>query len=263
MLKSLVFGLTQLIGKPQYLLPALAGIFVNFLILFFAVDSYFNFFYNALVFGEIPNASLFELPFYLLTTYAFDILVIVLTVFFSTSVGFYMIYVYSALMTTKQSMMKVMIGTLSRIGEIFGLTLFLMVALLLYGAILYGLIIFGFAFEGLAILSTILILALLLLGIFAFVKLAFTPVIMVIEKQKLKPALKKSWEWSAKKTLNILVFLFLLSVITGLTNTFFALLGEATDIEILGIVILLLGLALSSSYYNIAFIKYFLNSQTK
>src|SRR3989344_441826 len=215
MLKSLVFGLTQLIGKPQYLLPALAGIFVNFLILFFAVDSYFNFFYNALVFGEIPNASLFELPFYLLTTYAFDILVIVLTVFFSTSVGFYMIYVYSALMTTKQSMMKVMIGTLSRIGEIFGLTLFLMVALLLYGAILYGLIIFGFAFEGLAI--------------FAFVKLAFTPVIMVIEKQKLKPALKKSWEWSAKKTLNILVFLFLLSVITGLTNTFFALLGEATD----------------------------------
>jgi len=188
-------------------------------------------------------------------------MVIGLITFISIGLGFYLIYVYSSLINGKQALLKGIFSNISKAGEIIGLTIFIIVAMFLYFTIGFFLFVTSLTFETIGIITFLLFLLWLVLGLYAFVKLAFTPMFMVIERQKLKAALVASWKWSEKRTLSIFIFLTIIGFISGSINTIFSTLGDATGIEFVALLLLLLGVGLANAYYNIAFIKYFLNTK--
>ena len=264
MLASLLGGFIELSKKPLYIVPALIVMILNFGVLLLSIDNYFQFFYDVFVFGEVAESSLIEMPFFLFKTYGVDLILIGITMFISLGLGFYLLYVYSSLINgNEKNFMKGMTQNIGKATEILGLTFFVFFAMFLYAAIGYLLFVLSDMFEGIGIVFNLILLLWLVLGVYAYVKLAFTPVLMATERQKLKPALAATWQWSSGKTIKIAVFLAIIGAITGIINTFFSLVGEATGVDFVAVIILLLGLAFSNAYYNIAFIKYFLNTKQK
>lgn len=262
MLASLLGGFIELGKKPLYIVPALIVMILNFGVLLFSIDNYFQFFYDVFVFGEVAESSLIEMPFFLFTTYGVDLLLIGITMFISLWLGFYLLYVYSSLISgNEKSFVKGMTQNIGKTTEIFGLTFFVFFAMFLYATIGYLLFVLSDMFEGIGIVFFLIFLLWLVLGVYTYVKLVFTPVLMATESQKLKPALAATWKWSSGKTIKTAIFLAIIGAITGILNTFFSLVGDATGVDFVLVIILLLGLAFSNAYYNIAFIKYFLNTK--
>jgi len=261
MIKAFIGGLTQLIAKPFYFLPALIAMTINTLILAFSTEQYTDFLYNALILGEVPETSMLELPFYLITIYGVELFIIALGFFVSTLLGFYLLYVYANLVRDKQALIKAILSNTSKLTELIGLTIFVLVATLLYSTVAFFLFILSLTLEIIGLVIFLLFLIWIVFGIYAFVKLVFTPLIMVLERKKLKPALAQSWKWTEKKALKILFFLIILGFIVNIINAIFLSISELVGIEIIGVAILIFGLALSNAYYNIVFIKYFLNSK--
>ena len=264
MLASLLGGFIELGKKPIYIVPALIVMILNFGILLLSIDNYFKFFYDVFVFGEVAESPLIEMPFFLFTTYGFDLVLIGITMFISLGLSLYLLYVYSSLINgTEKNIGKAMSQTIGKLGEIVGLTFFVFFAMFLYGTIGYLLFVLSTMVEGIGIIFLLIFLLWILLGIYFYVKLAFTPILMATEREKLKPALAATWKWSSGKTIKIAIFLALIGGIAGILNTFFSTLGDATGVNFLAVLILLIGLGISNAYYNIAFIKYFLNTKQK
>jgi len=262
MINAIVEGFTSFAKKPLLFLPALFVMGLNFIVLLAAFESYFNLFFETLVLGEVPDAGLLELPFFMLTTYGADIIVIGLAAFVSFALGFYMIYIYASLLAGKETgMIKAIIANAKRTGEILGLTLFVSIALFLYGIVAYLLFVASVSIEALGLIAFILLLIWGLFGLFVYFKFAFTPVLMATEKQKLKPALAAVWKWSSPKLISIIIFLIIIGFLAGIINTVFITLADATGSNELGILLLLLGFGLSNAYYNISFVKYFTASK--
>ena len=154
-----------------------------------------------------------------------------------------------------------MTQNIGKITEIIGLTVFVFFAMFLYATIGYLFFVLSDMFEGIGIVFFLIFLLWLVLGVYAFVKLAFTPVLMATQRQKLKPALAATWKWSSGKTIKTAVFLAIIGGIAWILNTFFFALGDAAGVDFVEVLILMIGLSISSAYYNIAFIKYFLNTK--
>lgn len=263
MLASLLGGFIELGKKPLYFVPALIVMILNFGVLLLSIDNYFEFFYSVFVFGEVAESTLIELPFFLFTTYGVDLLLIGITMFISLGLGFYLLYVYSSLINgNEKNFVKAMSQNIGKVTEIIGLTFFVFFAMFLYATISYILFILSATLEGVGLLFLLIFLLWLVIGVYFYIKLAFTPVLMATERQKLKPALAATWKWSSGKTIKTAIFLAVLGAITGILNTFFSLVGDATGVDFIAVIILMVGLAFSNAYYNIAFIKYFLNSKT-
>ncbi|MFH1391066.1 MAG: hypothetical protein ABIH20_02015 [Candidatus Diapherotrites archaeon] len=260
MFKALIGGFTELTKKPSYMIPSLAGMIASLIVLVLTIESYFNVFYNSLILEETPQSSLIEFPFHMVSFYGADLIVIGLATFISIGISFYMIYVYASLLKDKEkSAIKAFTKNLKKTSEIIWLTFFVFVGLFLYLVIAYALFVASVTYEGLGIITFLLFLAWLIIGFIAYLNLIFTPVIMAVEKKKLKPALKASWQWSKKRIIGIAIFIAVLGFITGLVGTIFSVIGESVGIEELGVLILLIGLGFTNAYYNITFIKFYLN----
>ncbi|MCR4335853.1 MAG: hypothetical protein NUV57_04930 [archaeon] len=253
-------GFTEIIKKPSYLIPAFFGTLANAIVLILSIDSYFNILYSALILGETPDSTLIELPYHLFAFYGTDLIIIGLASFITFGIGIYLVFVYASLLNGKEkSAINAVIKTIPKAKEVFLLAFFVTIAGLLYGFVAYMLFVISLTIEVLGIVTFLLMLAWMIIGILAFLKLAFTPVAMALDNQKLKPALKATWQWSKKRTIRIVIFLFLLSFISGLIGSLFAGIGETVGIEELGVLILILGMIFANAYYNIAFIKFYLN----
>ncbi len=263
MFNALIEGAAEITKNPFYFIPALFVMVLNTIISLLAVDHVFQLVYSAFVFGEVPEATLVELPYYMLTIYTGEILVIAAATFVAMLLGFYLVFVYASLLSGKEKGgVKALTSGFSRIGELIGLTFFTGIAALLYAAIGYALFVASITFEGIGIITFILFLALILAGIYIYVKLAFTPVIMAVEKRKLKEALADCWKWTAKKPIGVAFFLVVLGFIAALGTEVFSAIGDATGIEEVSLAIFVIGVALVNTYYNIAYIKYYLGSKT-
>ena len=262
MINALVSSFFKLLKKPNYFIPSLLGMFFTTLLLLVFSDNYFNIIYKIFVFGELPQTELFNLPFYMLSIYGADLFIITLATFISISIGFFVLYVYSTLFNdSKLTVSKAINSNLGRISEIIGLSLFVFVVGFLYTGIgfLLGLIITSF--ESLGLIITILILLWIIAGIYIYTKLAFTPLIMSIERKNLKQALSQSWKQSETKMLKLLFFLITLSAIVQAMNFFISTFADAIGVELIMLLVLIIGLGFTNAYYNISFIKYFLNSK--
>ena len=262
MINALVSSFFKLLKKPSYFIPALIGMILTTVIFLIFSDSYFNLIYKIFVFGEIPQTELFNLPFYLLSIYGADLFAITLSTFISISLGFFVLYVYSTLLNDSQlSVSKAITRNFEKISEIIGLSLFVFVVGFLYAGIGFILALINNSFESLGLLVVFLVLLWIITGIYIYTKLAFTPLIMNIEKQNLKQALSKNWKQSENKILEILIFLTVLSAIVQAMNFFVSTFADAIGVEVITLLVLIIGLGFTNAYYNISFIKYFLNSK--
>src|SRR3989344_4556938 len=130
----------ELVKKPALLLPALVGMALNTAVLLLAIDNYFSFFFDVFFNGNVPEASIIELPFYMLTSYFWDIVVMAGAVFASFFIAYFMLFTYASVIAKKEKgVVKAMRGALGRAGEIFALTVFTFVAVFLYAAVSYAL----------------------------------------------------------------------------------------------------------------------------
>ncbi|HLC79282.1 MAG TPA: hypothetical protein VJG83_02520 [archaeon] len=256
MIGALLSGL-EILKRPQLLLIALLGSIANSFILLLSVDYYFSFFYEVFVLGEIADSSIIDMPFYLLATYATEILVIVLTIIASLMVWLYVLYAYSAMLSQKKKVIQALSFAISKTPEIAIVSSFLLALSFLFAAILFFFFIATFSFAGFEIVALLILIAALGLGAYIYLKLSFTPLFMALGKKTLKQSLGLSWKLSAKHLLQIAVFLILLSTISGVIAGVFSLLSEYPENEIIAFVLLLAGIAFSSAYYNIGFIRYF------
>ena len=262
MFKALVGGFAELFRKPVNLLPALVAMAINFTVLILTIESYFDFFYEVFIFNEVPESSLVNLPFYLFSTYLFEITVMAMGAFISMALGFYLLYVYSAILTGKETgAIKAMSATLAKLPEIAGLTAFVFVAAILYSVIGFALLAASITLDGIGIVVFLLWVAWIMAGIYVYLKFSFTPVFMASDKLKLKAALTASWKWSEKKLLPIAVLLIVLSFMTGLINAAATAIAEGSTLEIIAFPALVLGLAFSNAYFSITIIKYFMASK--
>lgn len=255
MLNAFASGFSELAKKPIYFLPALLAMAINFFVLIFTAENYFNFFYEVFIYGEVPQASLFQLPYYMLTTYTTELLVIGAAVFVSFLLGFYQLYAYASLLKKNKGVLEGIVSGFSKIGEIAGLTAFACAAFFLY-SIAWFLLFIGSVSDSLGLIAFVLLLAWTIFGAYVYLKLAFTPVIMAVEGAKLKEALAKSWKWSGKRLGKLLLFFILLGIIAGAINTFFSILADAAGIEMLALALLVIGLAVSNAYNSIVLVKY-------
>ena len=258
MLGAFIESVGELAARPLLFVPALIGMALNAAILLLAVDSYFNVFYSALLLGEVPNASIFDLPFYLLTSYFGDIVVIKLAAFLSLLIGIYLLFTYAALLGGKEKgIVKAMKGQLARIPEMLWLCVFMAAALGIFAVAAFILFIGTISLDGLGIIAFLLLLAWLIFGAYVFIKLAFTPLFMAIGRKKLKEALAESWKWSGGRLLQVAAALVAVGIASWIINAIFSAASDATSVEEIAAVILVLGAAIANAYYNIVLVKYY------
>jgi hypothetical protein len=254
------FGL--LLKRPLYFVPALIIAILNLFFILISIDNYYSFIYDAIILGSIPGNGIMDSLYYMLTVYAVDLFFISLTLFLTGISGIYALFVYASLLgDEKKSVVSGMIGSLSRIGEISLIVIFFFVACALFfftGAMFFDMSLSG----GIAsILGGLLLTLLFILGFYASAKLVFAPVIMALERMKLKQALGKSWAWSGKRFFGIIIFLVLLSIMVSAISGFFFALEETLDSEAIGFVLVLLGTGLSGAFYHVAMLKYYIDSE--
>lgn len=258
MIGALIGGLGELAKRPLLAIPALLGMAINTMVLLFAIDNYFSFFFGVFFLGEVPNVSIEQLPFYMLSAYWVDIVVMSLAVFVSLFVSLFVLYTYAALVTKKEKgIVRAITSQFPRAGEIFSFTLFAFIAAFLYTVVAFLLFIGTISLEGIGIVVFILLLAWLLFGFYVFLKFTFAPLFMAIGKKKLKAALAQSWKWSSKRIVEIIVLLVALALVSGFISLVFSLVADAVSIDEIAVLALIIGASLSNAYYNIVLVKYF------
>lgn len=262
MLKSFATGLSDLVKRPFLIFPSFVAMVVNTALLILVSDSMFTIFYNVFILGDVPDATITQLPFYIISSYGPELTAITATTFISLLLSFYLVYVYSGLLNSKSTgVVKAMLGGFSRLGELIALSVFVSLCIFLFSMAGFAFFVGSLGLGGIGIISFLLGLAWTLFGAYVFLKLVFAPVLMAIGKKKLKAALAESWEWSSGKLLHIGAFMVLLFAAIGFINLVVSSASDATGIEELSLVILVLGMALSNAYYNIVFIRYFVDSR--
>ncbi|MEK6958343.1 MAG: hypothetical protein AABW99_05185 [archaeon] len=264
MLKEFIGGFTELVSRPLYFLPALLAGIINLFVMVAVSENSFNFFMQTLVLGNVPDVNLWQMPFYIINSYGQDLIAMLLGTLASLAVGFYILYVYSALIAAKEKgIVKAIAATAKKIPEILALSVFVLAAFFIYSTIAYFVFVAGVSIEAIGIILFIALLAWLVLGVYFFLMLAFTPLFMALNGTKLKKALAESWKWSPKRLLHIAVFLAVLWFLTMAVATLFSMISDFAGSDELIAGTLMLGMAVSGAYYNITFIKYFLANREK
>ena len=130
MISAFAGGLAELAKKPLLLAVALIGAVINAGIMLLASDSYLNVFVSTLVLGEVPDASIMELPFFIFTSYAADIAIIIAAMTVSIAVGFFTLFAYSKMSSKKAGLRDGLSFAVSKIPEELFLAVFSMAAML-------------------------------------------------------------------------------------------------------------------------------------
>src|SRR3989344_3532775 len=241
MIGALAAGFIELAKRPLLFVPALIAMALNVLVLLFTIDNYFNFFFGVFLLGEVPDVSIAELPYYLFTAYWQDVIVMAAAAFVTFFISLWLLYTYADLVGKKgRGVLSQVLAQAKRAPEIFGLTISTFIGFFLYTTVAF-----------------LLFLAWLVFGIYSFFKFAFTPLFMAIERKNIKSALAESWKWTGKRLLSVIALFVAVGIVSGAINLVFSLASDATAVDEIAIIALVLGSAFSTAYYNIVLIKYF------
>src|SRR3989344_4510294 len=258
MIGALAAGFIELAKRPLLFVPALIAMALNVLVLLFTIDNYFNFFFGVFLLGEVPDVSIAELPYYLFTAYWQDVIVMAAAAFVTFFISLWLLYTYADLVGKKgRGVLSQVLAQAKRAPEIFGLTISTFIGFFLYTTVAFLLFIGTVSLGDIGIIAFILFLAWLVFGIYSFFKFAFTPLFMAIERKNIKSALAESWKWTGKRLLSVIALFVAVGIVSGAINLIFSLASDATAVDELAIIALVLGSAFSTAYYNIVLIKYF------
>lgn len=262
MISALLGGFTEFARKPLYFVLSLVGIALNATVLLLSLESYQNVFISVVVFGEVPNVPLAQLPFYFTANYLTDLFVIGTSLLFSLAIGFMLLFAYSRMLTSnKPSLREGIVFAASRIMVAIGFAGFSFVAVFLYSVVAFFLFTASISFELVGTLAAVLLLLWLLFGLYLYTKLVFTPLFISIDEMNLKKALAESWKWSSGKFVPLIVFLVLAAAAGNIIAGASSLIGESIVDEAISATVIIIGVSLSNAYYNIVFTKFFVESR--
>ena len=258
MISAFADGFAELAKKPLLLAVALIGTAINVGVMILASDSYMNVFVNMMVLGEVPEATVMEMPFFIFTSYAADIAVILVAMTTSLAAGFFTLFAYSRMVASKKTGLREGLSfATSKITEALFLSIFYMAALFLFALSAFLLFAAGVSFEGVEAITFLLFIALCAFGIYCYVKLFFTPLFMALEGMKLKKALAESWRWTAGKFIPLLFFLIIAWAVTAMVSGIAFAASDAIAVDEVSAAVAIIGFCIAGAYYSIVLVKFF------
>ena len=103
MISAFTGGLSELIKRPLFFVPALLGMLLNALILMLALGSYQAIFFGAVISGDAPDAQLIAQPYYFLANNLADSAIIALALLGTIIVGTLLLFTYAKMLTAKKT----------------------------------------------------------------------------------------------------------------------------------------------------------------
>lgn len=263
MLNALLGAAGLIVKKPAILLPALVAVAINLALMLAAGDFLFGFLYDAFIFGSMPEGSLLQMPFFIISMYPAQVLVVAVLALalYATTAWLAVVYGHAA-GTAKKGKMAV-ISSVSfaagRIGGILALAVFVFLISLAYGIIMLSLI-WLLMLPGMEIPAIVLMAAWFLFGIYLLLRVLFLPVVMGVEQAGLKGALGIVWKWGRKHNIGMVALVFALFLITLAMDEAGAAIGGLAGDEMLSLAVAVLFALLNSAYFSLALAKYYAGS---
>ncbi|MAG22126.1 MAG: hypothetical protein CL943_02365 [Candidatus Diapherotrites archaeon] len=259
MIDSILKAFKSIVKKPALLIPPIVIPTLLVALIFLFIEPLANLLVEVLFLENVPESPLFALPIHFLAMYPIEILSVVLLVFvFSViwaATAFFYSKVANDLSAGGGSIGEALRATKEAFGKIVALIVFFYV-IGFFSAILLWLFMLLPATIGF-ILS--MLFAVLLF--YVFVKLSFTIPAMAIDNLGVKEALAKSWVFTKKKFLSVIIFLFVVSVL----STFILRIEEAIETlfsdEIITSILFLIFWLFATVFSNLAVAFYYLKKQ--
>ena len=258
MIKSLISSVFAFIARPKLFVPGLIVAAFYLLLAFFAVDAVLEIIYNSLVLGIYPGGTLLQLPLLFLAMYPTQTIIVIALALFSYAGSAWLIFTYAKDVKDKKAGLGGIISFgIRNLLNIIVLTLFLFLVglvyaiitlLLLHVSILGG--IFGF-------IALILLLIWFLFGIYLLFKLYFLPAVMAVEEIKLKQALGKTWNWSGKRLLSIILIIIIIEIVASVLTFIGLVAGDLFTDPILSAVAYYPFAVIAIAYSSMVLVNYY------
>jgi len=216
MISSLGYTAKLLVKRPQLILIPLGAAVVFMLLLLLIGDIFINLLLDTIFLKLVPETGFFEFPLQLYMQYfwEFNILTVamlVMLVVFTWIGVFFSSYAREA-MREEESILQAMRETNSLIKQIITIVLFFFLIGILLLILLLTIVNFSIPLQGIGLIfPTIFFILTLLL----YITLLFVVAVTGIEKAPLKVAIQKSFDFSSRRILQIIV----LSVLVGFINS--------------------------------------------
>jgi hypothetical protein len=265
MISALFGGAVGLVRKPVLMVPGIIaglGVTLSFFIffettLFFMLDLVSN--PNALSGG----GSILAVPYLLFALYPAEILSLLAfaALIIATNIWLLQAFAIAEKEGDKAGIATVVFGAFSKIPKVVftSITIMCLVVLYIIASLAYFALIDLISF--IPLLPAIFVLAWIVFSGYLYLKLLFFGTISVCEEKiKGKEGLLRTWNWSSRKILGILVF----SILVAIIGNFILGIGfTASDFfdETIGYIVILLFYSLGAAYSSFAFVKYYIHSK--
>jgi amino acid transporter len=219
MISTILRALKLVVLKPMFLLPAIVIGIINGLVLIASQEVLIE---NLILYlNELLTLRLnfFEIPFHLISVFPMESLTTILLVFIGFMLNFWLLFSYARLAQNyynkKTGILEAIGYGFKSIGKIFQLNVFFFLISGFFAVIGFILILLSIEIE---LIGLILLFAFFIFCFYLLAKFWFTPVIMAVENEKLKPALKESWNFSSKHFWGIIFLILIVMVIVFSAN---------------------------------------------
>ncbi len=261
MIESIVRAFQSIVKKPLILLPALLLPVLMLALLFIFQGPISNLLVEALFLENIPESPLAAFPVHFAAMYPIEVAVVALLALVLAIVGIAVTFLYSRLASDfsagEPSLGKVLGATLESRGNIAVLAVFFFIIVAFFVTIAWLFILVS-ALN--SIVGLILLICLGLLLLYTAVKLSFTVPAMAVEGLKAKEALVKSWVFTGGRFWQVLVFLVIVSIISGVIIGIGNLIGTLVLGELIGGIVFIIFWLFGIAFSNLAIPFYYIKN---
>ncbi len=264
LIESIIGSLKALIKKPLVILPAILFALVVFAAGFLLQDALINFIVEVLLLGNLPEGPLLAFPLHIVAMYPIELAAIAFLLLLSIVMWIASAFFYARIandtLAEKVSIGAAFSATLENASGIVWLGIFFgVISLFALGITWVLLALLGTnQLAGIAIAVVLMLLGLLMA--YTFIKLSFTVYAMAVEKLKARDALAASYKFTAKRFWNIIVFMFVLSIIYGLIIGIGDIIDLAIPDENIGSIIFILFWGFGVSFTNLAMAFFYIKN---
>ena len=265
MISALLGGAVGLVRKPVLIVPGIiAGLLVTL--------SFFLFFETTLFFlldlVSNPNTlsgggSILAVPYLIFASYPLEVLSLLAFagLIIATNIWVLQAFANAEREGDNARISAVVAGTFSKIQRIVFTAITIMCLVVLYIIVTFAYFALIDLISFIPLLPAVLVAAWAIISAYLYLKLLFFGTISVCEEKiKGKEALLKTWKWSSRKLIGILVF----SILVVIIGNFILGIGfTASDFfdETTGYLVILLFYSIGTAYSSFAFVKYYIHSK--
>lgn len=257
MISSILKSFGLILRNPLLLLPALLAGIANSIIIELLKENLVELLVRWSSQGFLPVEAI-EAPFYFVAINLNLFLIVALGLFLIFIINGVTVFAYAEYIREKQEnnagIFKALINSWKHIPRITMLTLFFSLIALMF-AVFFSL---SIAISAtLDIIGLIFAVIIILLAIYLAIKFAFILTVAGFEQTNVKDSLKKTWNFSAKHSIEIIFFLIILTIITSLLAQVGVYLISLTQNYLVVLLIPIIITLIVSSFSNLAFALYY------